>query len=183
MSDNLTLKFRITFTGVITILVWISLAWDYFNEGVPTHHILQSEDLPGVSNWWGGIAIPLITWFLLSRIARRTKNNQNNANELAQLKYGFLGALSFGIILSILFTLGSDLPGYMMIGAIIISFFVPLYKAEYLLGFIIGMTYTFGGVLPIIIVLLLFIVFTITYKLIRSAVIFLVSKIGAKSTE
>ena len=181
MSDKLTLKFRIIFTGVITILVWISLAWDYFNEGVPTHHILQSKDLPGFSNWWGGIAIPLITWFLLYRIARRTNNNQTNANDLAKLKYGFLGALSFGIILSILFTLGSDLPGYMMIGAILISFFVPLYKAEYLLGYIIGMTYTFGGILPIIIALILYIIFIVTYKLIRSAVIFLVSMIGVNS--
>ena len=183
MSDKLTLKIRIIFTGFVTLLVWANLAWDYLHEGVPTHYILHSKDFPGFSNWWGGIAIPLITWFLLSRIARKMNNNQNNANDSAQVKYGFLGALSFGIILSVLFTLGSDLPGYMMIGAIIISFFVPLYKAEYLLGFIIGMTYTFGGVLPIIIVLLLFIVFTITYKLIRSAVIFLVSKIGAKSTE
>jgi hypothetical protein len=183
MSDKLTLKFRVIFTGVVTLLVWANLAWDYLHEGVPTHYILHSKDLPGFSNWWGGIAIPLVTWFLLSRIVRRTNNNKHNANDFAKPNYRFLGALSFGIILSVLFTLGSDLPAYMMLAAILVSFFVPLYKTEYLLGFIIGMTYTFGGILPIIIGLLLFIIFMVTYKLIRSAVIFLVSKIGTKSTE
>ena len=64
-SNGLSIKFRILFTATVTILVWIHLIWDHFNGGVPTHYLLQSEDMPGISNWWGGITLPLTTFLLL----------------------------------------------------------------------------------------------------------------------
>jgi hypothetical protein len=90
--------------------------------------------------------------------------------------YRFIGALSFGILISLFFTIGSDFPGYMMIGLFLVSFFVPLYWSEYLLGFVIGMTYTFGVILPTGIGILLTIIFIITYKLLRTGLLYLVSK-------
>jgi hypothetical protein len=183
MNKKLTLRKRIIFTGIVALMVWANLTWDYFHGGVPTHYILHSKDLPGFSNWWGGIAVPLITWFLLSLIDRKMNNITDKANGLASPLYGFLGALLFGIILSILFTYGSNLPGYMMIAVIIMSFFVPFYKAELLLGFILGMIYTFGGILPILIGVILTILFAIAYKVVRYAVIILVSKIRPGSNK
>ena len=181
LNEKLSLKNRLLFTGIVTLLVWVNLIWDYLHEGVPTHHVLHREDLPGISNWWGGIAVPLFTWFLLNRIAKRVNNNKTaDTNKLNNPISGFWGALLFGIILSFFFTIGSNIPGYMMIGVMLISFFIPLYKAEFLLGFIIGMTYTFGGILPIGIGILLMIIFTITYKFVRTGMLYLVSKIGLK---
>jgi len=63
--------------------------------------------------------------------------------------YGFAGALLFGILLSTFYTLGySDIPGLMVNSIFIIALFFPIYRAECLLGFVIGMTFTFGAVLP-----------------------------------
>lgn len=182
MNEKLTLKIRAIFTGIVTMLVWTHLAWDYFHEGVPTHHVLHREDLPGISNWWGGIILPLLTWFLLYLIQKRMNENDrlNVKNNLIYFVYRFLGALLFGILLSFFFTIGSDIPGYMMIGVILLSFFIPLFRAEYLLGFLLGMTYTFGAILPIVIGIVLTIIFIITFKFVRSGVVYLVSKIRRK---
>jgi len=184
LNEKLSLKNRLSFTGIVTLLVWVNLIWDYLHKGVPSHHILHREDLPDISNWWGGIAVPLITWFLLIRIAKRANNNQTSGtNKLNNAIYGFLGALLFGIILSFLFTIGSNIPGYMMIGVILVSLFIPLYKAEFLLGFVIGMTYTFGGVLPVVIGIILTILFAIAYEFVRTGMLYLVSKVGSKKKQ
>ena len=181
LNEKLSLKGRIIFTGIVTLLVWANLVWDYLHKGVPSHHILQRGDLPEISNWWGGIAVPLITWYLLIRIAKRVNNHKTSGTtKLKNAIYGFLGALLFGIILSFLFTIGSNIPGYMMLGVIFVSFFIPLYKAEFILGYVIGMVYTFGGVLPVGFGILLTIIFTIAYEIIRTGMLYLVSKIGAK---
>ena len=63
--------------------------------------------------------------------------------------YGFAGALLFGVLLSTFYTLGfADIPGLMVNSIFIIALFFPIYRAECLLGFVIGMTFTFGAVLP-----------------------------------
>jgi hypothetical protein len=183
-NKKLSLTNRIFFTGIVTLLLWVNLIWDYLHKGVPSHHFLQREDLPEISNWWGGIAVPLITWFLLVRVAKRaTTNKTSDTNTVNNALYGFLGALLFGIVFSFLFTIGSNIPGYMMIGAFLVSFFIPLYRAEFLLGFVIGMTYTFGGVLPLIIGTVLTTTFTIAYKFVRAGLLYLVSKIGSKEKQ
>jgi len=178
MNQKLTFKTRIIFTGIVTILIWGHLAWDYFHEGVPTHHILHREDLPGISNWWGGFVLPLFTWFLLYLIQyRMNKNDKSNINSnLIHFIYRFLMALLFGIVLSFFFTIGSDIPGYMMIAIIALSFFIPLFRPEYLLGFVLGMTYTFGAILPLGIGIILTVICFISYKFIRNGILYTVSK-------
>jgi hypothetical protein len=159
-------------------LIWAHLAWDYFHGGVPTHHILHSADLPGISNWWGGIVLPSLTWYLLYRIHHKIVRDEKSGipPNMAVTIFRFTGALFFGILISFFFTLGSDLPGYMMIGLILISFFVPLYWPEYLLGYVIGMAYTFGAILPIGFGILFMIIFTIAHKFVRAGILYLVSK-------
>jgi len=178
MREQLTLPRRIIFTGIVALLSWTNVAWDYFHGGVPTHHVLHRADMPGFSNWWGVVVIPLLTWLLLARINRRVtaKSTHEESNYFPAVVFGFLGALLYGIVLSILFTIGSDIPGYMMIGLIIVSFFIPLYKTEHFLGFVLGMVYTFGAILPIIIGAILLLLFVITYKVLRAGVVYLVSK-------
>ena len=88
----------------------------------------------------------------------------------------FLQALVFGILLSILFTMGSPVPGYMMLIAIVLSFFLPLYRPEYLLGLILGMSYTFGANLSILAAIVLMLIFLVAYKLIRYGVLLLIGR-------
>jgi hypothetical protein len=71
----------------------------------------------------------------------------------------------------------------MMIGLFVVSFFVQLYLPEYLLGFVIGMAYTFGVILPVGIGILLTLIFTITYKFVRTGILYLASKIGSNKSK
>jgi hypothetical protein len=172
---------RLYFTGIVAVAIWLLLFWDYFHIGVPSHHLLARKDLPAVSNWWGGLLLPLLTWFLLYRIRKRVGEG-NGKNSLfltisGSILYGFVAALLFGIILSIFFSAGNEeVPFYMMMGLFASALFMPSYRAECFLGFVIGMTYTFGGVLPIVIGFLLAMFCSVLYLLVRPAAIFVSTK-------
>jgi hypothetical protein len=77
---------------------------------VPSHHILANKDLPTISNGWGALLLPLLTWFLLYRIQKRAFGNKNGYGQaskyLLSALYGLAGALLFGILLSTFFTFG-----------------------------------------------------------------------------
>ena len=179
-NEKLSLKMQMIFVGIVAVLVWAHLLWDHFHGGVPSHHIMQRQDLPRISNWWGGIVVPLMSWFLLFRIRKRVNKETAEDNELKNVVSAFLAALLFGILLSFFYSIGSEIPGYMMMGALLISFFTPLYKAEFLLGFILGMTYVFGGILPTGVGIIFIIILAITYKVLRKGILYLLSKTGLK---
>lgn len=151
---TLSRNFKWYVTAVVTLGIWALLAWNHYVEGgIPTHHILAREDLPEVSNIWGGLLLPLLSWFLLYRMERRLSGppgepTQQLAYPMAVF-YGFFGALIFGIVLATAFTLGhNDIPANMVRSILVLGLLWPIYRAEYLLGFVIGMTYTFGAILP-----------------------------------
>jgi hypothetical protein len=51
------------------------LAWEYLNGGFRSHHLLANPDLPAVSNWWGLLVIPLLTWWTMSQLRRRAERS------------------------------------------------------------------------------------------------------------
>jgi hypothetical protein len=178
MTEQVFFKIQLYFMAIITIAIWALLAWDHYHGGVPSHHILQRDDLPGFSNWWGGLLLPLLTWFLLYRIRKRISTGASSLNFSTNILYAFIGALSFGIFLSVFFTLGyADIPFYMLVGLLTLALFLPIYRAECFLGFIIGMTFTFGGVLPIVIVSILTLIGAVLYLLVRPGIRFVISGI------
>jgi len=182
MTEKTFFKRSLYFTGIVTIGIWSLLIWDHYHGGVPSHHILQQEDLPKISNWWGGLLLPLLTLFLTFRIQNRLiRNNDNKSNPLKfpiKYTYRFLFALSFGILLSVFFTLGySNLSGYMMYGLFLLSLFFPIYRAECFLGFVIGMTFTFGAVLPTGVGIIFALIGVLLYLYVRTGIIFIVRKI------
>ena len=175
----LSLRNRILVTGMVTLLFWSNLFWDYFHQGVPSHYLLHREDLPKISNWWGGLVVPIVTWYLLYRIAKRLQK-KTSSMQTKKVGYGFFGALFFSLILSFLFTQGSAIPDYMMLALFFVSFFVPLFTAEFLLGYILGMSYVFGGIIAIASGVVLSLVFYITYKVLRAGLVYLIRKSGLK---
>ena len=181
MNETSFLKTRLYITGIVTIAIWSLLAWYHYHGGVPSHHILAREDLPEISNWWGGLLLPVLTWFLLYRVQRRLIRNKGGKPERTQIPkaviYGFAGALIFGILLSTFFTLGfSEPPFYMLIGALLLALFFPIYRSECLLGFVIGMTFTFGAVLPTGIGSILSILGAVVFLLVRPLLVFVFSR-------
>jgi hypothetical protein len=178
------LRLRLYGTGIVTLAIWSLLLWNYFHGGVPSHHILARRDLPEISNWWGAVVLPLLTWFLLTRIQKRVVSAKDEqapavaASFPMSIVYAFAGTLLFGILLSVFFSLHyTDIPGYMLQGLFLLALFLPLYRAEYLLGFVIGMTYTFGAVLPTGIGSIIALICAVIYLFLRRAILFVVSKV------
>jgi hypothetical protein len=179
VNEKMFFKTRLYFTGIVSIGIWSLLAWNLYYGGVPSHHILAREDMPEISNWWGGLLLPLLTWFLMYRIQKRAiRNNFENSksSNFSYILYGFACALFFGILLSAFFTFGyADIPGYMLLGLFLLALFFPIYRAECMLGFVIGMTFTFGAVLPTGVGSLLALVGAVLYLYVRSIIVYATS--------
>ena len=167
MNIHLSFKNRLLFTIVVSLLMWSFLAWDYFHEGVPTHYILHNDEYPGFSNWWGAITIPLVTWGLLYLIHLRVLKEKPK-NISASIAYGFIGLLLYGIVSSFLFMMGFEtILLYMTVALIVSAFFIPIYRPECLLGYILAMTYVFGAILPLLFGIIFWTLYIIAYKLPR----------------
>ncbi|WP_439882397.1 hypothetical protein ACSX1A_04355 [Pontibacter sp. MBLB2868] len=185
MNQNSFFKIRVYFTAVVTIADWAFLGWNHFNGGVPNHHILANEALPSISDWWGAVLIPVLTWFLLYRVQKRVFSNENKnpdtPNFLLPVIYGFAGALLFGLILSVFFTYGyTDIAGIMVLGLLPLAILFPIYRAECFLGFVLGMTFTFGTVLPTGIGAIFCLVGLVLYLYIRTILLYVGTKFATK---
>ena len=168
MVKKLTNKHIAGFTLAVTVLMWSQLLYQYLTDGVPIHMFLHREDMPSISNYWSGLILPMFTAIVLFFIQKKTRRMDPAAaaSELSKATYGLIGGAAFGAILSLFFALGySSPPSFMMLGAIVLSFFLPIYKPANYLGFVLGMTYLFGATLPIVIGLVLFTILRITYFL------------------
>ncbi|HTO14625.1 MAG TPA: hypothetical protein VLZ83_02595 [Edaphocola sp.] len=163
---------KIKATIGIFILTSIFILWEYFNGGVVSHNLLARKDLPAISNWWGLLTVPLLFWIAISLVNRRRGNEikselKSEEYETKVLKR-FLAAFAFGIIISLLweFNFGNFLQ-YFILFPILIAFFTPVHLPECLMGFVLGMLFTFGGVLPILIGVILLIICFLMNKLMK----------------
>ena len=125
------------------------LAWEHLDGGVRAHHLLANPDLPAVSNWWGVLLIPVLTWWTVMRIERRGEREAHAGRPARPAPLtGFLCALAYGATLAALFAAGSPLVDYLFFGVLVVALVVPLWRAEYLLGFVLPMSLVAGPVLP-----------------------------------
>lgn len=175
MNEKQIFRIRIGFTGMVSLAIWTLLAWNHFHGGVPSHHLFADKDMPEISNWWGGLLLPLLSWLLFYPIKKRLIIS--GSKSAAHILFGFLAALAFGVLLSVFFALGNtEIPGYMFISVLIGAFFFPVYRAECFLGFVMGMTFTFGTVIPILAGSVLGLAGVVFYRYFRPAIIWVVSR-------
>ncbi len=156
MNEKQSRLLRLSVTALVMLAELAHLAWEHFNGGVLSHHILQRADLPAISNWWGTLLLPALTWFLTGRILRRmaldSGGREATAKWAVRVAAGFVGALLYGLLLALTFTLYYEtISFYLFLGMFLAALLIPVYRAEYVLGFILGMTFTFGAVLPTIV--------------------------------
>lgn len=177
---------KILATGIVAILILGLLLWQHIHGGVPSHHILNRKDLPEISNLWGALLLPILTWLLLSKMEKRVhkQNSQKRQAQNPKIKiYGlFLLSLILGISLASSFT--NDYKPFLdnvLYIFLLISLIVPTYYAEFILGFILGMTYTFGAILPTIFILIIAAFGFLIYRFIRPLIL-RVTKISMKSS-
>jgi hypothetical protein len=138
---------RTKLTIAVAVVMTLLLGWQHVNGGVPAHHLLAREDLPTISNWWGLLTLPALAWFVLGRIERRRQQGAGAGG----IAGGFVGALVYGGALALCFVSGRpDISDIMAQGVFLIALFYPVYRAECVLGFVAGMTFFLGAILPMI---------------------------------
>lgn len=139
---------RTGITMTIAMVMAFLLAWQHVHGGVPAHHLLADPDMPALSNWWGLLTLPLLAWFLLGRIDIRRKADPA---AVPRMRAAFAGALLYGAAMATLFTAGhAGITNALAMSIFMLALFLPLYRAEYVLGFVLGMTWSFGAILPTI---------------------------------
>lgn len=142
--------------ALATLAYWSLLAYQYRHGGVAGHSFLAREDMPVISNWWGGLLIPLVAYVLTGRLQRRlVAFGTDSARADAALRMAavaFVGATLYGGAMAIGFSTGYDeVPSFLFQALPLVGLLLPIFRAEYLLGFIVALSMRFGGVLPLII--------------------------------
>jgi hypothetical protein len=122
---------------------------EHFNGGVKTHHFLARADLPGFSNWLSLLILPLLGIIIAVRANSLQAGQPSNIHS-ASLAAGAAGSLVYGAALAASFHFGLEQFSLTLFaGLFLISIALPVYRVEYILGFVTGMTVTFGSVIPL----------------------------------
>ena len=125
------------------------VGFEYFGGGVKTHHFLARADLPGFSNWLSLIVLPVLGIVLAVR-AKSDEGAQAGSILSPTLVAGTLGSLAYGAALAASFHFGlAQVSLVLFLGLFLFSVALPVYRAEYTFGFVVGMTITFGSVIPL----------------------------------
>jgi len=118
------------------------LLWRWSHGGIPVHHVLRRGELPGLSTAWDPLVLPLLAWVLSGRVRRRLLGDPSQARGVAL-------ALALSATLSLAFSLGFEsLPPKLVNGVVLLALFLPIYRAECVLGWVVGGVVTFGALLP-----------------------------------
>ena len=140
-------RLRVGLTVLVTIAIWSLLAWRHFHGGVPAHHLLHNPDLPRISDWFGGVLLPVLAWWLLGLAGRRVQAGASPG--LRPVIVGLVAGLAFGAAMAVTFFTGhQQVTSYLFFSLLPLALFLPVYRPECLLGFVLGMSVTFGAVLP-----------------------------------
>ena len=145
----MSIRTRVLATSSVTVAVAALLLWQQLHDGVPSHSFMARDDMPSISNWWGLLTLPVLTWFALANMAARLGRRSVSAEAL---RYGLIGGVLFGLVLAGSYSLGySEVPRLQVRLLPLLALALPIYRAECLLGFVLALSYTFGGVLPLVI--------------------------------
>jgi hypothetical protein len=162
-----TMRTRIILTLAVAVYEAVHLGWEYRHGGVVSHHILQRPDLPAISNWWGLILLPVLAWCLIGRMQARD-NMQSLRFPSRAMMLRFLAALLYGAGLAAAFSLGLEsVTSALFFALFALAVAFPLFRAEYVLGFVVGMTFVFGAVLPTIIACIFAAISAVLHRLAR----------------
>lgn len=140
---------RLAFTALVALAEAAHLAWEHAHGGIVSHHLLNDASLPALWNGWGLVLLPAMAW-IASRRAFRASRARWIPDRGFLLHLG--GGLLAGAALAAAFAFGGEeVAGVVFPGVVLAALVVRAYRIEYLLGFALGMAFTFGGVLPVLI--------------------------------
>ena len=139
---------RLRFAALAALAEALHLGWEALHGGIVTHHLLQRADLPGISNAWGLLLLPALAAWAAGRWP--AVGSPPRARLAATL--ALLLPLGLGGLLALAFTLHlQSLTEVVFFGLMLLALLLPAQRPECLLGFVLGMSWTFGAVLPTVI--------------------------------
>jgi hypothetical protein len=173
---------RIAFTALVALAELAHLAWEYTHGGVISHHLLNQPDMPAISNWWGALLLPALAWFLFGRLHHRVISRSAGMGQALHFPLnvviGFVGALLYGISLAVAFTVGNEtVASYLFIGMLLMGVLIQVYRPEYVFGYILGLTFTFGAVLPTLVASVVAAMSAIWHLLVRQIIRFIQARL------
>jgi hypothetical protein len=162
---------RIGITLLVLVAQLAHLLWQYFHGGIVTHHILQRADLPGISNAWGIVWLPALTWFLSGcmqqRLQAESAHKEATDRLWLRMRIGLFGALLLGGALAIAFSFDFGAAAEILFQALLLcAVFLPLYHAHYVLGFVLAMSFTFGAMLPSLIAAVIALISAVLHRVV-----------------
>jgi hypothetical protein len=155
MNIHQVFKRKLLITLIVALLAGLHILWDYSHGSIPTHYLLASDDLPGFSNLWGLLTLPMLTWGIITVTERRVSVHEllhpERKKGSSEILLGFFSAFVFGLTMSVFWEFQlQEILQYLILLPVAIAFIKPVHFPEYLLGFVLAMVFTFGGVLPIL---------------------------------
>jgi len=149
MNGLPTKRLQIIITVVVLLAEAAHLAWEHFHGGILSHHLLNRSDLPSASNAWGLLLLPVLAWVLSGFALRRAETGEAARRSVLA---GFVAGLAIGGALALAFTFNfGQVASLLFQGLLLLALVFRVYRGECLLGFVLGMTFTFGAVLPTLI--------------------------------
>lgn len=178
MTDKSAHRLEFYVVGFAVLFAGAYLAWQATHGGVVSHHLLDQRDLPAFSNWWGLAIIPLAGGFAAWSVQRRAAVK---ANALSSAAAAAFCALLVGVALSVAFNVdeGGSAPLLVLLAALASGCIWPTYRGEYVFGFVIGMSFTFGLVLPAMIALVAAAISAAFYFLLRPVFVWAFQRVRA----
>lgn len=135
----------------LTVLAFAAahLIYEYLTGGVLSHHLLNNPNLPAISNWFELITLPLLGVVFGQRV-RTNPSKKRWAGIPVPMLTSLLGAIICGAMLAASFLFGaSTITSAVLLVIFVCGLLFPVYRVEYILGFVAGMTLVIGGVLPL----------------------------------
>jgi len=137
---------RYVFAALGLLTIGAQLGWEALHGGIVTHHFLQRADLPGLSNAWGLLIVPALAAWAAGRVPSRA---ERRARDGWPLLVGFGVPLLFGVALSVAFaSKATAWTESIFLTMLLLAALLPAYRRECLLGFVLGMCFVFGPLLP-----------------------------------
>ena len=169
----MTMKTRRYIPGLFALfsMVFVAalLAHEHLNGGVRSHHLLDRRDLPAISNWFGLVVLPVLGWLLGVRLRNRMTSDTTKA-PWVRIGICLVCSLLYGAVMAASFELGAPaITSDLFLGLFLLAVIFPVYRVEYIFGFVVGMAFTFGAVLPALVAVVVAAVSALVHFAFRAA--------------